>query len=102
MLWFAMAVVAALAIVAFTALWQFVFRWRLRRVRKKGNDKELSSMHCLACGYYLFGLKTPRCPECGTLRGFKIPLDKLGLTEQDLHQAATRTRDPSRTKDIDS
>ena len=39
--------------------------------RGKGNEE-----HCEKCGYSLYGLRTPRCPECGT------PFDPSRIKEQ--------------------
>lgn len=39
---------------------------------------------CLRCGYSLRGLTKPRCPECGTLKGFDKPMSELGLSEADI------------------
>ncbi|MCA9244592.1 MAG: hypothetical protein KDA32_11585 [Phycisphaerales bacterium] len=39
---------------------------------------------CAACGYPLAGLPTPRCPECGALRGFRVSVEKLGISEEEL------------------
>ena len=38
---------------------------------------------CEKCGYPLEGLNFPRCPECGTLRGFDVPIDDLNLTDEE-------------------
>lgn len=38
---------------------------------------------CARCGCDLRGQNYPRCPECGTLRGFDVPMDDLPLTEEE-------------------
>ena len=48
---------------------------------------------CAKCGYSLVGLEFPRCPECGALRGFTVPLHKLGLTEQEIRDGFARRRE---------
>jgi len=57
------------------------------------NDKP--TIKCLKCGYNLEGLELPRCPECGALRGFKVPIDQLGLSEEELRTyAAAKKQNP--------
>lgn len=34
---------------------------------KRERDDRLKPGHCRNCGYNLFGLRDPRCPECGTV-----------------------------------
>jgi predicted amidophosphoribosyltransferase len=43
---------------------------------------------CDACGYDLRDLELPRCPECGALRGFKVPMTELGISEEELRENA--------------
>ena len=53
------------------------------------------TVKCANCGYVMEGLSMPRCPECGALRGFKVPLDKLGLSEDEIRagfEATARRR----------
>jgi hypothetical protein len=59
-------------------------RWRKRK------DAVAESVRCLRCGYSLDNLEVPRCPECGTLRGFEVPMQELGLTEDDLKGRSSR------------
>ena len=47
---------------------------------------------CAKCGYSLAGLELPRCPECGALRGFNVPLEALGLTEEEVREGFARRR----------
>jgi hypothetical protein len=61
----------------------FVRRWlvaRALRRRENAADEE----RCFSCGYSLRGLELPRCPECGALRGFDVPLSQLGIGENEL------------------
>ena len=55
-------------------------RWIARRYR----EKPVENIKCANCGYVIEGLSLPRCPECGALRGFKVPLDQLGLSEDEI------------------
>ncbi len=64
--------------------------------RRTCND----DLACARCGYGLRGLELPRCPECGTLRGFTVPLQDLGLSETELRESfasarARRAADPT-------
>jgi len=59
--------------------------WHARRIC---NDTPV----CARCGYDLRGLELPRCPECGTLRGFRAPLGELGLSETEVREGFARTR----------
>ncbi|MBN1514635.1 MAG: hypothetical protein JXB13_21650 [Phycisphaerae bacterium] len=45
---------------------------------------------CLRCGYSLQGLTVPRCPECGTLRGFKQSFEELGIRKEELKDKPPR------------
>ncbi len=56
--------------------------------RRKGDD----DLVCARCGYDLRGLELPRCPECGTLRGFTVPLAALGLSEPEIREGFARMR----------
>ena len=61
----------------------------LRRVlmgqslEKKRRRREENRLRCQHCGYDLRGLNYPRCPECGTIRGFDMPIDELPLTDEE-------------------
>jgi hypothetical protein len=56
----------------------------LRRMRRRLREKPPETITCAKCGYRMEGLSMPRCPECGALRGFDVPLDKLGLSEDEV------------------
>lgn len=57
----------------------------LRSFGRRSRDKAASQAEkCARCGYTTAGLSMPRCPECGALRGFKVPLHALGLTEEEI------------------
>ncbi len=60
---------------------------RLLRSKPKAVPSE-SPVSCKHCGYNMQGLTLPRCPECGCLPGFDVPLEALGLTEEDLNSGA--------------
>lgn len=65
----------------------------LRRTlgRKEGfAEGRFEVVRCAACGYALRGLDLARCPECGALRGFCVPLTDLVLTEDELRAARAR------------
>ena len=68
----------------------------LRRSRRQRyaelKEREKIERRCARCGYDLRGLELPRCPECGTLWGFRVPLDKLGLSEDELRDSFERRR----------
>ncbi|MCG8404804.1 MAG: hypothetical protein MI923_06360 [Phycisphaerales bacterium] len=66
-------------------------RRTLRTWTKREHNEE--KVTCARCGYDLRGLEIPRCPECGTLRGFEVPLVQLGLTEQEIQDAHRRKRE---------
>ena len=72
------------------------WRWG-RSVRGRGKSaSEPEEIKCSKCGYSLHGLEIPRCPECGALRGFRVPLEQLGLTEEEVRRGSDRRRhDPS-------
>ncbi len=61
-------------------------RWRAARRVRDGIS------FCVRCGYDLRGLDLPRCPECGVLRGFTVPLEDLGLTETEIRAGFARMR----------
>jgi hypothetical protein len=42
------------------------------------------------CGYIIENLTIPRCPECGRAIGFDVTFQELGITEQELQEAARR------------
>lgn len=63
--------------------------WFLRRKRRQAaRTPAESTLACVRCGYDLRGQSLPRCPECGTLRGFAVPMEGLGLTEAELQAYA--------------
>ena len=63
-----------------------------RRVRQKAARPDAEQLKCAHCGYNLEGLEIPRCPECGALRGFTVPLDELGLTEEEIRSGFARRK----------
>ncbi|MCH8805361.1 MAG: hypothetical protein IH986_04665 [Planctomycetes bacterium] len=63
---------------------------RQRYAEQKQRDE--IERRCARCGYDLRGLELPRCPECGTLWGFRVPLDELGLSEDELRDSYERRR----------
>lgn len=78
--------IAAIAVV-FAVLYYRLRAWMLRP--KKAPD---TAARCAGCGYELAHLEIPRCPECGALRGFKRPLDELGLTDEEVRSGFERMR----------
>lgn len=64
----------------------------LRKLRAQAKRKREDPARCAKCGYSLEGLDIPRCPECGALRGFTVPLDQLGLTEHEVRKGFARRR----------
>lgn len=71
-----------------------IYLWRLR-ASLRGTVKP-GEPRCQHCGYDLSQLELPRCPECGALRGFRVPLTKLGLTEGDVREKFARRRGTGR------
>ena len=45
------------------------------------------------CGYILKGLSLPRCPECGRALGFDKTFEELGISPQELRDAAEKKRE---------
>lgn len=72
---------AILTIAPFLVAIGFVFFVRRRRARRR---REQEKAACLRCGYPLLGLSIPRCPECGTLAGFNVPMSEMGVSDSDL------------------
>jgi hypothetical protein len=70
----------------------FELRDRRRRMKNREADPRKAAaeleVRCLKCGYILRGLEIPRCPECGTLRGFKVSMEQMGITESELRSLA--------------
>lgn len=62
-----------------------LLRYRRRRRRERAR-RDRETLACAKCGYSLEGLPVPRCPECGTLRGFTVGIDDLGLTPAERRQ----------------
>ncbi len=79
--------VCPLAALALLAAGVFVL-W-LRRIRRSRHGE---APRCLRCGYDLTGQEVPRCPECGALRGFRVPLTNLGLSDAEVRDGFGRTR----------
>jgi hypothetical protein len=81
--------IGAAALAALMALRKKRDLW-LRRKRAERAEREAG--RCANCGYSLEGLEIPRCPECGTLPGFRKPLDELGLTDEEIREGFARRR----------
>lgn len=81
-----------LLVAALVAFWAGLRLWRRRVLRKAQHERQLEGFLCASCGYIVAGLELPRCPECGALRGFKVPLDQLGISEQELRELHARKR----------
>lgn len=66
--------------------WLLFRHWRRRRaIRLREREQDLKgSTLCLRCGYDLRGMDPPICPECGTLKGFTVPMEAMGLKRADL------------------
>jgi hypothetical protein len=79
------------AVLAFVACWLALRILRRRLIGPSERSKQ-PKVVCSKCGYDLRGLDVPRCPECGTLRGFDVPLDELGLTEEEIRTGCERQR----------
>ncbi len=87
-----MSYVAGLVLVAVMILRLIVVGRVWRRWLTAERPPEV---RCHACGYDLRGQHRPRCPECGALYGFRVPLDSLGVSEHELraaHEARQRRR----------
>ncbi len=65
-----------------------VLRGVLRR--RGARSAAAEPITCSRCGYDLSALDVPRCPECGALRGFDVPLDELGLSEEEIRAGFAR------------
>jgi uncharacterized paraquat-inducible protein A len=76
----ACAFVALFPIVFFVYLVRRFFRFRAI-VKKKAQSTEVT---CKRCGYILAGQTLPRCPECGTLIGFDVPMPQMGIDEEEI------------------
>jgi hypothetical protein len=63
----------------------------LRIVTRRSREKPVETVKCAKCGYTMEGLTLPRCPECGALRGFDVPLDQLGLSEEEIRTGFANT-----------
>jgi hypothetical protein len=82
----ALITVLLVVVLATLLIYRHTRRW-LRLGMKKTNETR-----CARCDYDLTGLDLPRCPECGTLRGFDVPLTDLGLNEQEIRDGTRRRR----------
>ena len=87
----------ALVLAAAGATWIIGASRRRYRAWKTTRDEirnaKDSGKLCAACGYSMEGQPIPRCPECGALRGFTIPVDQLGLTEEEIRKGFERKRE---------
>jgi len=93
--WLAQGLAGGLVVLLLTARW-----WRkvyLRR--KKRRERAAPRIRCDNCGYDLSGQELPRCPECGALRGFRVPLNELGLTEQEIREGVERMKQTRAARD---
>lgn len=91
--WFTIGLVGSLIVLlTFFSLRAFK-RWMVPTSEgQHTQDDADNEVRCAKCGYDLRGLTIPRCPECGTLRGFDVPLDQLGLTEKEIQDAHRRKK----------
>ncbi len=76
------------------ALLAALIYWQRRRRLTARSKPPADGIHCVNCGYDLSRLEYPRCPECGALRGFTVPLEELGLTEAEVRAGFARRRQP--------
>lgn len=72
--------------VMISALLGVIFWKRRQRRISRQRHLQCDDVLCLRCGYNLRGLDVPRCPECGALRGFTVPMEELGIREEELRQ----------------
>lgn len=61
----------------------------LAESRGSGDEKR----RCLRCGYDLYALAVPRCPECGVMVGFEKTMAEIGLTEDEIRSIENRPMD---------
>jgi hypothetical protein len=93
--WLAQGLVGGLVVLLLTARW-----WRKAYLRrKKRREREAPRVRCDNCGYDLSGQDLPRCPECGALRGFRVPLSELGLTEEEVREGVERMKQMRAARD---
>src|SRR5262249_45367691 len=88
----AMPQTALLYILLLVAVAYIVRVVRIRWMGRRNRKDDVEPIRCHGCGYDLTSLDLPRCPECGALRGFKVPLTDLGLTEEELRRSIERKR----------
>jgi hypothetical protein len=85
---------AVLSLSPLVLLIAFVVVRAMRRRRAVRRPRDAPPVRCDRCGYPLEGLPLPRCPECGALRGFTVPIEALGIREDELRTRRAEKSDP--------
>jgi len=88
-MWTDVTYLLGIAVLALVALVTAGRLWRRRGERKR--QRERGVRRC-KCGYDLRGLEVPRCPECGRMTGFDQTPAELGITEEEMREAAARRK----------